>query len=302
MQSIDGEERELPTINNGEDFESSRKPSEENLPTRAEVSATDLTVTSPDTKGSEPSTNKEASHDEPPRIAGKKEAVCEYCGEKNRGHYGSCPILTGTFGFKKHEKNYVVETVRYSGDTVREYVGGYDQNEMGYIVNKIEFIDNVNRIVNLSNLLPEGVKLIRVGIAHVIDSDERFDAERKNVHYARIRDQGELFALLHEIGHAVDNSRKPSIKKRIRIFLSQFSKRMFFGQLAESERNAWSYAMAKIHEFNRQGIILEPDLDLDRHVRNCLNSYYKSYVEGEVIKGSKLDAQLKRKFKVSEGP
>lgn len=307
MQSLDGEERELPTINKGEDFGSSQKPSEENLSTRAEVSTTNLTATSPDTKGPNPSIDEEVFRERPSHIADKKETACEYCGGKNRGHSGSCPVVTGLFGFNKDRKHYAVETTRYSGDLIREYVKGYNEEEGEYMISKIEFEDKKGRVVTISDLLPSGIKLARKNYSNAFHPFW-FDEKKNTVHYEKPADKGNLITLLHEIGHAQYYAREPSLRQRLRGYLGHIfggfflPDRVFYGQIAESERSAWAFALRIDHKLGHQGIILEPDFDVQQYMKFCLNDHYKHDVKGRVTEGSKLDAQLRRKFKVFEGP
>lgn len=227
-----------------------------------------------------------------------KEKICKYCGAES-GHWGTCLILSGNFGLEKEKENYTVETIRYSGDKIVEHVKKYDKDFNGYIIDKIEFIDNKNNIVDISKFIPIDTKLIRDELGYQkITNHFIFDSDRNFISYCNLKEKGRIFSLLHEIGHAVDN-KKEKIKRLNYSALRHsffFQKKLLKGakNIANWERRAWAYALNIVRQFKKKDIIIEPQLDYSEYIKSALHSHYDIL---KYIKGGDFNEDMRRKFK-----
>lgn len=234
-------------------------------------------------------------------IKSEVEKKCQYCGE-SRGHFGSCPEVTKNYGLEKEKKDYQVETTRYSGDIIKEHVVKYDDSLEGYIVDKIEFTDRKNDSLVFSDFLPGGIKLVRSKYGYGrTDVRFLFDPEKKAIYYCNLGEKGNLFSLLHEMGHAkhfvmTGKTRKHNIDE---IYHRRFFRNYFIGKIAgevsENERAAWANALKIARSIQKRGIVLEPEFDLTKDIKENL-SIYGNRIE-EAAK-QPLDDKFKKKFKM----
>lgn len=96
-------------------------------------------------------------------------------------------------------------------DGVVEEIFEYDEKGKYKSTKNIIFTDKKGNKIDLAELLPEGWKFSsadKSGMMKQAESRESyFNAEivPKLINYGKLKDDGRLFALLHEIGHAVTN-------------------------------------------------------------------------------------------------
>lgn len=88
----------------------------------------------------------------------------------------------------------------------------YDAQGKYVFTNKIVFEDKKGNRFNFSELLPKGWKFFSGVEAKEISQDEKssyftIDYESKTVNYGKLNEDGRLFALFHELGHAINYDR-----------------------------------------------------------------------------------------------
>lgn len=148
-------------------------------------------------------------------------------------------------------------------------------------------LQNSNTRFSVNALLPDFWSIVQSPNTRV-----HTDPERKRivipVNYFKV--PGNLFSLLHEIGHAVANDSKPEDEIEEEILLrdkynyigpTSFTaqeKNRFQKLVIVSEKEAWRWAVKTIINYRNNGIDLEPTLtesDLEKLANQKLASYLR---------------------------
>ncbi len=228
--------------------------------------------------------------------------ICRYCGKEIGTHTEFC---FGTYEWEHPEnrakENTISESIRESGDMIKEHIGSHDKEFAGHVIEKLEFIDKNGNMVNITDLLPSGNRLVKLFGGEKTDPAFAYHSHDKTILYFNLRQSGCLFKLFHEIGHAVDIDKKG--KPSFRPDLDSLQDMPFFNALflnsvakdvSQEERVAWAYALRKIRELAKQGIDLEPGFDYEEFIKESLCSYCATL---EDAKGEELPIKIRRKFK-----
>lgn len=242
-----------------------------------------------------------------------KKEFCKYCGKEVGTHTDFC---VGMYDFEKpknrEKENKVFDIVRESGDIVREYYGVHDEDYTAHLINKVEILDKKGHKIDLSNYLPEGCKIIKffpIGLQkeqEIKNPTFLFNSNDKKLGYATLYKKGMLLSFLHELGHAIDivknKKGKPSNTPSTEYLQSRpVVARMFLKSIArdevDEERVAWAFALKIIRDLKKQGIDLEPGVNIDEYIKECLSSHGSTL---EAVAEKELSQEARRRFKMDD--
>ncbi len=159
--------------------------------------------------------------------------------------------------------------------------------------------ENDKVIFNFADLLPEGY--IFVTKAYVGKYEEReadfplwhpwtAHRELKWIQLPRLENEGDVFAILHEMGHAKDFSTQEYLKDLAHF--NQFTKQEAVRFYSDRERRAWAFALRTARLLQKQkGINIQGIYPSFEDLKNYIDSFLASHRE-DLEESMALDPEL----------
>lgn len=178
----------------------------------------------------------------------------------------------------------------------------------------LEYIDPSGKSIRFNDLLPDGWNLYHSGRVNTLTAirfkffDEKetgsvsfgnkvgeFKRDSNDIKddasYQFFEKPGDIFKLLHEIGHA-QSERSPQEWKdmervRQRQAIGENPNEVIWKRLVlPEERNAWAFAISTLRELRRQGIDCEPEIKNNSDLARFMHMHLSSYEQFVVDKSS----------------